>query len=249
MTDDRQQVLAGQVALVTGGAGGLGAAISRRLASMGAAVAVCDLDGAAADTVAASLPTDASGYPLDVTDGAGVDATVATVVRRWDRIDILVTAAGFARDHLITEMDDDAWNAVLGACLYGPFACSRAVAPHMIRQNYGRIVHISSRAWTGNPGQANYSAAKAGVVGLTKALAKELGRYAITANAIAPGMVRTPMTENHPKFEAIAERAMRENSIKRIGEPEDVAEAVAYLASPSASYLTGEVVHVSGGRF
>jgi 3-oxoacyl-[acyl-carrier protein] reductase len=247
MSED--QTLAGQVAVVTGGAGGLGAAAARRLARMGAAVAVCDLDEAAAQAVAKELPVDSAGFRMDVTDRASVDGAVAAAAANWGRVDILVTAAGFARDRLLVDMDDDAWNAVLQACLYGPFACSRAVAPHMIERRYGRMVHISSRAWSGNPGQANYSAAKAGVVGLTKALAKELGRYDITVNAIAPGMIRTPMTENHPKFDAIAERAIRENSIKRIGDPADVAEAIAYLVSPAASYLTGDVVHVSGGRF
>jgi 3-oxoacyl-[acyl-carrier protein] reductase len=146
-------------------------------------------------------------------------------------------------------MTDDEWRTVLDVCLFGTFATSRAVAPGMIEREYGRIVNLSSRAYLGNPGQANYSAAKAGVIGLTKSLAKELGRHGITVNAIAPGMIETEMVRSHPKFEMIAERAIKDNSIKRLGIPEDVASAVVYLASPEAGFVSGDVIHVSGGRF
>jgi 3-oxoacyl-[acyl-carrier protein] reductase len=186
---------------------------------------------------------------VDVCDPAQVEAAVASTVERWGRIDVLVTAAGFSRDALLGDLGDDDWRAVLDICLYSPFACSRAVAPHMVGQEFGRIVHVSSRAYLGNPGQANYSAAKAGVIGLTKSLSKELGRHGVTANAVAPGFIRTPMTESHPKYEAIADRARRESAVRRIGEPEDVADAVALLASPGSGFISGDVVHVTGGRF
>lgn len=241
--------LEGKVAIVTGGAGGIGAATCRRLAADGAEVAVVDVDGDRAAATAASLAPGAIGLQADLTSRDAIDAAVTAVVERLGRVDILATAAGFARDALIGDMSDDEWTDVVAVCLYGPFACSRAVVPHMVAQGGGRIVHVASRAYLGNPGQANYSAAKAGVIGLTKSLAKELGRHGITANAVAPGLIRTPMTESHPKFAAIAERAARESSIRRVGEPEDVADAIAYLVSDGASYVTGDVVHVSGGRY
>ena len=241
--------LEGKVAIVTGGAGGIGTATCRRLAADGAQVAVVDVDAHRAATVARSLATESIGWQADLTSRDAIEAAVGNVAERLGRVDILVTAAGFARDALIGEMGDDDWEAVLAVCLYGPFACSRAVVPHMVERGGGRIVHVASRAYLGNPGQANYSAAKAGVIGLTKSLAKELGRHRITANAVAPGLIRTPMTESHPKFEAIAERAARESSIRRVGEPDDVAAAIAFLVSDEASYLTGDVLHVSGGRY
>ena len=134
-------------------------------------------------------------------------------------------------------------------CLTGTFLCVREASRLMVAGGYGRIITVASRAWHGNPGQANYSAAKAGVVGLTKSVAKELGRHGVTANAIAPGLIDTPSLRGLGTFDQIAERAIRDNSVKRIGQPGDVAAAVLYLASPQAGFITGEVVHVSGGRF
>jgi 3-oxoacyl-[acyl-carrier protein] reductase len=238
-----------QVALVTGGAGGLGAVISRELAARGVIVAVADIALDKAEAVAGEIDGTAVGVALDVTDSSAVDALVERLTTDHGRVDILVNCAGFPVDRPLVKMTDDEWRTVLDVCLFGTFATSRAVAPGMIEREYGRIVNLSSRAYLGNPGQANYSAAKAGVIGLTKSLAKELGRHGITVNAIAPGMIETEMVRSHPKFEMIAERAIKDNSIKRLGIPEDVASAVVYLASPEAGFVSGDVIHVSGGRF
>jgi len=238
-----------QVALVTGGAGGLGAVICRELAARGVAVAVADIALDKADAVAEEIGGTAFGVALDVTSSGEVDALVERLTTDRGRVDILVNCAGFPVDRPLVKMTDDEWRTVLDVCLFGTFATSRAVAPGMIERQYGRIVNLSSRAYLGNPGQANYSAAKAGVIGLTKSLAKELGRHGITVNAIAPGMIETEMVRSHPKFEMIAERAIAENSVKRLGVPEDVASAVLYLASPEAGFVSGDVIHVSGGRF
>lgn len=244
--------LSGQVAIVTGGAGGLGAAICRSLAERGVTVWVADIVADRAEEVAASLPNEgakATGVRLDVTSTEDVTAMVDGVAERDGRVDILINCAGFPVDRPITKMTDEDWHRVIDVSLFGTFAMCRAVAPRMIEQKYGRIVNLASRAYLGNPGQANYSAAKAGVVGLTKALAKELGRHGITVNAIAPGMIETEMVKAHPKFDMIAERAIADNSIKRLGTPDDVADAAVFLASPSAGFISGDVMHVSGGRF
>jgi 3-oxoacyl-[acyl-carrier protein] reductase len=238
-----------QVALVTGGAGGLGAVISRELAARGVTVAVADIALDRAEATAGEIGGKAIGVALDVTSSSDVDALVGQLIADHGRVDILVNCAGFPVDRPLVKMTDDEWRTVLDVCLFGTFATSRAVAPGMIEREYGRIVNLSSRAYLGNPGQANYSAAKAGVIGLTKSLAKELGRHGITVNAIAPGMIETEMVRSHPKFEMIAERAIKDNSIKRLGIPEDVASAVVYLASPEAGFVSGDVIHVSGGRF
>ena len=247
--------LSGQVALVTGGAGGLGREFATWLAVAGAQVVIGDIDGGALERAAAEVKAAAPDalvvepVVLDVTDSQAVRALVTDLEARHGRLDILVTSQGFPRDHRLVEMTDDEWADVVSVCLTGTFYCIREAARMMTAQGYGRIVTIASRAWQGNPGQANYSAAKAGVVGLTKSVAKELGRKGITANAIAPGLIETASLRGLETFDAIAERAIRDNSIKRIGMPSDVAAAMLYLTSPEASFVTGEVMHVSGGRF
>ena len=245
--------LAGQVALVTGGGGGLGSEIAARLSRLGAQVVVADIAAPALDATVARVNA-GSGKPaeqavVDVTDPAATRALVTDVVGRHGRLDVLVTSHGFPRDSRLLDMTDDEWADVIGVCLTGTFVAVREAARPMVENGYGRIVTITSRAWHGNPGQANYSAAKAGVVGLTRSVAKELGRHGVTANAVAPGLVETASLRSLATFDKIAERARRDNSIKRLGEPADVADAVAWLASPGAGFVTGEVVHVSGGRF
>ena len=247
--------LDGQVALVTGGAGGLGSEAAAWLAAAGARVVVADVSAAALDRAAKRLggaapgPDRLSYTVLDVTDSTAVRGCVADIVSGHGRLDILVTSHGFPRDRRLRDMSDGEWSDVIGVCLTGTFLCVREAARPMTDQGYGRIITVASRAWQGNPGQANYSAAKAGVVGLTKSVAKELGRHGVTANAIAPGLIDTPSLRGLGTFDQIAERAVRDNSIKRIGQPGDVAAAILYLASPQAGFITGEVVHVSGGRF
>ena len=247
--------LRGQVALITGGAGGLGSETARWLAAAGAQVVLADVNAEAlqrsAADCAAAVPDakPAETEVLDVTDSGAVRAAVAGIERRHGRLDILVTSHGFPRDRRLTELTDEEWTDVISVCLTGTFFCVREAARLMTARRYGRIVTLASRAWQGNPGQANYSAAKAGVVGLTKSVAKELGRSGVTANAIAPGLIETASLRALETFDAIAERAVRANSVKRLGEPSDVAAAVLYLASKEAGFLTGEVVHVSGGRF
>jgi 3-oxoacyl-[acyl-carrier protein] reductase len=251
MTDIHRS-LGGQVALVTGGAGGLGSASGRWLAVAGATVVLADLAGDAARSVAEKLTADglaAEGIALDVTDSAAVEEAVADVAARHGRLDVLLTSHGFPRDGRLLDMDDEQWHDVLEVCLFGTFTCIRAAARPMTAAGYGRIVTVASRAWHGNPGQANYSAAKAGVVGLTRSVARELGRKGVTANSIAPGLVETASLRGLETFDAIRDRAVRDNSIKRIGQPDDVAAAVTFLASPQSGFITGEVVHVSGGRF
>lgn len=249
---DPNTVLTDQVALITGGAGGLGSAAGSRLAAAGATVVLADLAAEPAQATAEKLTAQgyaAEGIGLDVTDSAAVEAAVDDVVARHGRLDVLLTSHGFPRDGRLLEMSDQQWRSVLDVCLFGTFTAVRAAARPMAAAGYGRIITIASRAWHGNPGQANYSAAKAGVVGLTRSVAKELGRKGVTANSLAPGLVETPSLRDLDTFDAIRDRAVKDNSIKRIGTPDDVAAAVTFLASPASGFITGEVMHVSGGRF
>ena len=244
--------LTGRTAIVTGAGSGIGAAIALRLGAEGANVVVSDINLDRAEAKVAEFPKGggvALAVRANVVNGAEVSDMVGKVIAAFGRVDILVNNAGLARDMRITKMSDEDWDVVVDVILKGAFQCTKAVLPHMNDRKWGRIISISSRAHLGNPGQANYSAAKAGIIGFTRAMALEAGRNNITVNAVAPGMIDTPFVRSHPQFEKIRENAIKTTPIPRIGEPEDVADAVAFLASERASYITGDVVHVTGGRY
>ncbi|MDB5824219.1 MAG: 3-oxoacyl-[acyl-carrier protein] reductase [Herminiimonas sp.] len=244
--------LQGKVAIVTGSARGLGAATARRLAKEGATVVVTDIDRDGTAAMAESLKTDgfnAIGIACDITKSAEVRQLVDATVAAFGSVHVLVNNAGFPRDTLLTKMSEDDWDNVIEVILKGSFLTSKAVMPLMIEQQWGRIVNISSRAYLGNPGQANYAAAKAGILGLTRALAIEEGRYNITVNAVAPGFIETEAVKSLGHFEKIREAAIKMAPLRRTGQPEDIADAVAFLASECAAFITGETLHVTGGRY
>lgn len=244
--------LSDKAAIVTGAGSGIGAAIAARLCAEGAGVAVVDINQARAEAHAAMLCEaggDALAIACDVTDEQSVTTMVERTTAHFGAVHILVNNAGFARDMRITKMSVADWDAVVDVTLKGAFLCSRAVMPHLIERKWGRIVNISSRAHLGNAGQANYSAAKAGIIGLTRALSLEAGRSFITVNAVAPGMVDTPLVRSLPHWEKIRESAERTTPIPRIGQPEDIADTVAFLASERAGYINGDVLHITGGRY
>lgn len=241
-----------KVAIVTGAANGIGAAISRTLCQEGAKVVLADISErqlAATTAEFREAGFDVEPVVTDVTSEESVAALVKRTIGRFGRIDILVNNAGFTRDMRITKMSVSDWDAVVDVVLKGAFLCTRAVVPHMATQEQGRIINISSRAHLGNPGQANYSAAKAGILGFTRAMALEQGRYNITVNAVAPGIIDTDAVKSLPHYEKIRDAATKTTPIPRIGAPEDVSAAVVFLASALAGYITGEVVHVTGGRY
>lgn len=243
--------LSNKVAIVTGSARGIGKAIALKLAEVGADVVVNDIP-AAAETLEATaneiraLKRKALAITADVSSSADVTRFIDTAAKEMGRIDILVNNAGVTRDQLLMRMSDEEWDTVLNIDLKSAFLCSRAVIRHMMKQRWGRIISIASIVGImGNAGQANYAAAKAGIIGLTKSIAKEVGSRSITANAIAPGFIETKMTEalDEKQRQALAERI----PLQSIGTPRDVAEAVAFLASEEARYITGQVLGVDGG--
>jgi len=241
-----------KVAIVTGSARGLGAATARRLAEEGAKVVVTDILREQAEATAASLRDDglqAHCIVADITKGAEVQRLVDEAVAHFGGVHILVNNAGFPRDRYLVKMSEDDWDLVMEVMLKGAFLASKAVMPRFIEQGWGRVINISSRAHFGNPTQANYSAAKAGLIGMAKALAIEEGRYGITVNCVAPGFMETEMVQALATYEPIKERAVAMQPIKRVGKPADIADAVAFLASERASFITGEVLHVTGGRY
>jgi 3-oxoacyl-[acyl-carrier protein] reductase len=244
--------LTGRVAIVTGAGGAIGSAISRRLAQEGARCIVVDIDPRSAETQANEIRQqggDALPVATDIVDAGSVLAMVERARSAYGRIDILVNNAGFQRDKRIVKMSDDDWSSVVDVILKGAFLCSRAVIPHMAEQKWGRIINMSSRAHLGNPGQSNYSAAKAGLLGFSRALALENGKSGITVNSIAPGLVDTPAVRALAHFDKVRENAEKTTPIPRLGHVDDVADAVAFLASERASYISGDVLHVSGGRY
>lgn len=243
--------LSGKVALVTGGSRGIGKAIARALAARGAAVALtfraqAELAVEVVRGIEVELETHAAAFELDVRDGVRVKEVVQAVQERFGPITILVNNAGLVRDNYLRFMSWDEWDEVLQTNLTGAFQCAKAVLPGMLRAKWGRIINISSdAAFMGDVRRANYAAAKAGLLGLTHALAREVAPQGITVNAVCPGMIETEMTENME--DTRREGLLRNIPANRFGTPEDVAALVTYLASPPAAYLTGQSISIDGG--
>ena len=244
-----------RVALVTGAAQGIGAAIAQRLAADGAKVGVLDLQQAAAQSVADEI-TAAGGTAIalgaDVSQRDQVQAAVDTLTGEFGGLHILVNNAGVLRDNLLFKMTDDDWTTVMDVHLRGAFLCSSIAQKHMVNAKYGRIVSMSSTSARGNRGQANYSTAKAGLQGLTKTLAIELGPFGVTANAIAPGFIETAMTKATAERVGTTIEQMREAAaaglpVRRGGLPDDIANAVRFFSGEEAGYVTGQVLYVDGG--
>jgi 3-oxoacyl-[acyl-carrier protein] reductase len=247
--------LADRVALITGGGRGIGAATAKVLAAQGAAVAITDMDLGPAEEVAAEV-REAGGRALamacDVTSRAQVEAAVAKTVETFGRLDILAALAGITRDSLVYKMTDEEWDGVIETHLKGSFLAVQAAQKPMVAQRYGKIVLTSSTSALGNRGQANYSAAKAGIQGLTRTLAIELGPLGINVNAVAPGFIETRMTRATAErigidFEEMKKRAAENIPVRRVGQPEDVANVIAFLCSDESAFVSGQTIYVAGG--
>jgi 3-oxoacyl-[acyl-carrier protein] reductase len=240
----------GATALVTGGANGIGAATARRLASEGATVVVADFDEAAARETAEQIGGHA--VRCDVTKREDVEGAAEAAVSRGGSLDILVACAGIIRDNMLFKMTDDDWDSVIDTHLKGSFYAVRAAQKHMVEQKRGKIVLISSTSALGNRGQTNYSTAKAGLQGMCKTLAIELGAFNVNVNCVAPGFIATAMTQQTADrmgvpFEKFMEAVSEQVPLRRVGQPDDVAGTIAYLCSDDASYVSGQVIYVRGG--
>jgi 3-oxoacyl-[acyl-carrier protein] reductase len=249
------EAASGRVAIVTGAARGIGAATAQRLAQDGFAVAVLDLDEGSAKGTVEAIET-AGGRALavgaDVSDAAQVEAAVERVAAELGGPTVLVNNAGVTRDNMLFKMTESDWDVVMGVHLRGAFLMTRAAQKHMIEAKWGRIVNLSSVSALGNRGQANYSTAKAGLQGFTKTLAIELGKFGVTANAIAPGFIQTEMTRATAErmgiaFEDFIAFAAKEIPVQRVGQPEDIAHLVSFLVSEGAGFVSGQVVYAAGG--
>ncbi len=243
--------ISGKIALVTGAAQGIGREIALALAADGADVAICDVNLEAAQKTAAEI--EATGrkslaIKANVASSADVSAMIEQVVGKFSRIDILVNNAGITRDGLLLRMKDEDWDLVLSINLKGAFLCAKSALKYMSKQRAGTVINIASIVGAmGNAGQANYVASKAGLIGLTKTIAREYANRGITANAVAPGFIETAMTQALP--ENVRQELAKQIPMGKLGTPADVANAVRFLASPWASYITGQVVHVNGGMY
>ena len=244
---------AGRVAVITGAARGIGAGTAKRLADEGASIAVLDLDESSAAASADGLgAAKAIGVGCDVSDSASVDKAVTRVVEELGKIDVLVNNAGVTRDNLLFKMSEDDWDMVMNVHLRGAFLMSRAAQKHMVEAKYGKILNLSSVSALGNRGQANYSAAKMGLQGFTRTLALELGPFGINVNAVAPGFIVTDMTDATARRVGVEPEDWRKAAadatpVRRVGYPDDIAAAVAFLCSDEASYITGQTLYVDGG--
>jgi 3-oxoacyl-[acyl-carrier protein] reductase len=243
--------LQGKITLVTGAAQGIGRAISRSLAREGADLALCDINLAGAQDVARELSHEGGrclALQVDVSSPSEVRASAERVLGEWDRIDILINNAGITKDGLLVRMKDEDWDLVLDVNLKGAFYFTREALRPMMKQRWGRIINVASVVGAmGNVGQANYVASKAGVIGLTKATAREVASRGITVNAIAPGFIETDMTQR--LSEEVRQGMLMQIPVGRFGLPEDVAGVVAFLASEASSYITGQVIHINGGMY
>ena len=239
----------GQIALVTGASRGIGRAIAVALAAQGMKVIGTATTDTGAEAIGQALAAQGgSGLKLDVTDGAALEAAIEGIVKQHGGLHVLVNNAGITRDTLSMRMKDEDWDAVLDTNLKAVFRASRAAIRPMMKQRYGRIVNITSVVGaSGNAGQANYAAAKAGVAGMTRALARELGSRGVTVNCVAPGFIDTDMTHSLPEAQKAA--LLAQIPLGRLGQAEEVAHAVAFLASPGAGYVTGTELHVNGGMY
>ena len=238
-----------RVAIVTGAAQGLGEGIALRLAEDGAKIAAVDVNLEGANQIASRIQgmgREAAAFNTNVADKGQVQALCEAVAGKWGRIDILVNNAGITRDAMMKNMSEDQWDAVLSVNLKAPFLLIQAASRYMVEHKYGKIVNIASRAFLGNVGQANYSASKGGLVSLTRTSALELARFGINVNCIAPGPMNTPMVKTIPQD--VFDRMLKSIPLGRIGEPQDIANAVLFLVSDEASFITGQTIFVCGGR-
>lgn len=241
----------GQTAIVTGGGRGIGRAIAETLARRGVNIAVVDINLDIAKEASAELEKlgiKSIALKADVSNSSDVVSLFETAVKEFNKVEILVNNAGITKDSLLLRMKEEEWDAVLNINLKGTFLCSKEAVKIMSKQRYGRIISIASVvAFMGNPGQANYSASKAGIIGLTKTIAKEYASRGITANAVAPGFITTAMTEVLP--ENVKNEMLKTIPMSRFGTVEDVANAVVFFATPEAGYITGQVIHINGGMY
>jgi len=237
-----------KVVMVTGGAAGIGRVTAENFAGEGARIAICDVNPEAGEAAAKALGPEASFEQVDVASTTAVSNWVEGVFDKYGQIDVLVNNAGITRDSLIMRMKEEDWDAVISVNLKSAFNCIKAVSKIMVKQRSGRIINLASVvAVMGNVGQANYVASKAGMIGLTKTVAKELGARGITVNAVAPGFIETDMTA--VLSDKVKAFMLSMVPLQRAGTPQDVADAITFLASDQAAYITGQVVHVTGGMY